>query len=106
MSTKVRIASIVLLAVSAIATAWAQNGGKEIYTAKCQSCHGAAGMADTNMGKMLKVKPVTDASVKKMNLTEMIDAVRNGMGKMQAYKGKLTDSQIKDSVEYFRTFIK
>ncbi len=106
MNTKVRIAGLVLLAVSAVAPGLAQNGGKEVYQAKCQACHGAAGMADTNMGKMLKVKPATDASVKKMNLTEMIDAVRNGMGKMQAYKGKLTDSQIKDSVEHFRTFIK
>ena len=27
-------------------------------------------------------------------------------GKMQAYKDKLTDAQIKDAVEYFRTFTK
>ena len=37
---------------------------------------------------------------------QMIDAVRNGMGKMQAYKDKLTDAQIKDSVVYFRTLMK
>jgi mono/diheme cytochrome c family protein len=36
----------------------------------------------------------------------MVDAVRNGMGKMQAYKDKLTDDQIKDAVTYFRTFLK
>jgi mono/diheme cytochrome c family protein len=41
-----------------------------------------------------------------MNEAQMIDAVHNGMGKMQAYKDKLTEAQIKDAVEYFRTFAK
>jgi len=36
----------------------------------------------------------------------MVEAVENGMGKMQPYKGKLTDAQIKDVVGYFRTFVK
>ena len=36
----------------------------------------------------------------------MIAATTNGMGKMPAFKGKLTDAQIKDSVAYFRTFAK
>ena len=54
----------------------------------------------------MKVKPATDPDVKKMNETQMIDAVRNGMGKMQPYKDKLTDAQIKDAVGYFRTFVK
>jgi len=36
----------------------------------------------------------------------MIEAVRDGMGKMQPYKGKLTDAQIKDAVTQFRTFLK
>ncbi len=36
----------------------------------------------------------------------MIGAVRDGMGKMQPYKDKLTDAQIKDVVVYFRTFLK
>jgi mono/diheme cytochrome c family protein len=41
-----------------------------------------------------------------MTETQMVDAVRDGMGKMQPYKDKLTDAQIKDAVEYFRTFTK
>ena len=36
----------------------------------------------------------------------MVEAVHNGMGKMQAYKDKLTDAQIKDVVAYFRTLSK
>jgi len=44
--------------------------------------------------------------VKKMNEAQMVDAVKNGMGKMQPYKDKLTDAQIKDVVTYFRSFMK
>jgi hypothetical protein len=53
-----------------------------------------------------EVKPVTDPDVKSMTEEKMVEAVRNGMGKMQPYKDKLTDAQIKDSVGHFRTFLK
>jgi mono/diheme cytochrome c family protein len=69
-------------------------------------CHGVAGLANSGAGKAMKVKPISDPAVKKLTEGEMIEAVRNGMGKMQAYKDKLTDAQIKDSVVYFRTFMK
>lgn len=82
------------------------ESGAEIYKAKCQMCHGATGMADSGAGKAMKVKPATDPDVKKMSEAQMIDAVRKGMGKMQPFKDKLTDTQIKDSVAYFRTLIK
>ena len=54
----------------------------------------------------MKVKPVTDADVKKMNEADMIKATENGMGKMTAFKGKLSDAEIKGAVEHFRSFIK
>ncbi len=36
----------------------------------------------------------------------MIKATENGIGKMTAFKGKLSDAEIKDAVEYFRSLIK
>jgi hypothetical protein len=36
----------------------------------------------------------------------MIEATRNGMGKMQPFKNKLTDAEINDAVAHFRSFIK
>jgi mono/diheme cytochrome c family protein len=84
----------------------AQNPGVAVYKAKCTNCHGASGMADTSMARALKVKPISDPEVKRMSLQEMIEATRNGMGKMQPYKGNLSDAEIKGSVEYFRTFLK
>lgn len=103
MNRNLGIALAAILAFSASA-AFAQSG--ETYKAKCQMCHGATGMADSGAGKAMKVKPATDPDVKKMTEEQMIAAVTNGMGKMQAFKGKLTDAQIKESVEFFRTFAK
>jgi cytochrome c6 len=106
MKSQLRLASLFLIAVTTIVPAVAQGSGAEVYKAKCQMCHGATGLADSGAGKAMKVKPVTDADVKKMSEAQMIEAVRNGMGKMQPYKGKLSDAEIKDSVAHFRTFIK
>jgi mono/diheme cytochrome c family protein len=98
--------ALTALTLFAGAVIFAQSSGQATYKAKCQNCHGATGMADTPVGKALKVKPVTDPSVKKFTEAQMVDATKNGMGKMQPFAGKLTDAQIKDSVDYFRTFVK
>src|ERR1700741_2623326 len=103
-----RIRSIFALAAicsMAGVVSFAQSG-EATYKAKCQMCHGATGMADSGAGKSMKVKPVTDPDVKKMSEADMIKATENGMGKMTAFKGKLSDAEIKGSVEYFRSFIK
>jgi mono/diheme cytochrome c family protein len=101
-----KLAGLILLAASTIAPALAQSAGADTYKVKCQMCHGAKGLADTPAGKSLKVKPVTDPEVQKFTEAQMVEATRNGMGKMQPYKGKLTDAQINDAVTYFRTFLK
>ena len=95
--------AVVFLAGS---VSFAQSAGEATYKAKCQMCHGEKGLADSGAGKAMKVKPATDPDVKKLSEAQMVDAVRDGMGKMQPYKDKLTDAQIKDAVAYFRTFAK
>jgi mono/diheme cytochrome c family protein len=94
---------VVLLAGS---VSFAQSSAEALYKAKCQMCHGEKGLADSPVGKSMKVKPATEPDVKKMSEAEMAEAVKNGMGKMQPYKDKLSDAQIKDVVTYFRTFAK
>lgn len=103
MKTAIGVAGCIVLAAATIAPAFGEAPGADLYKTKCQMCHGATGMADTGAGKAMKVKPVTDPGVKKATEAEMIKAVSDGMGKMQPYKGKLTDAQIKDAVTYFRT---
>ncbi|HWG21286.1 MAG TPA: cytochrome c [Terracidiphilus sp.] len=106
MSKTIRFhATLAATILMALAMGWSQSG-EATYKAKCQMCHGANGMAESGAGKAMHVKPATDPDVKKMSEALMIAAVSNGMGKMQAYKGKLTDTQIRDAVTYFRTFVK
>jgi cytochrome c6 len=101
-----RICMTFTLATSLFGAAGFAQSGADTYKAKCQMCHGASGMADTPAGKSMKVRPATDPAVKGMSEEKMIDAVTNGAGKMQPFKGKLTDDQIKEAVAYFRTFSK
>ena len=85
---------------------FAQSSGEVTYKDKCQICHGATGAADTAPAKILGVKPVTDPSVMKMDFAEMLGIARNGRNKMQAFKDKLTDAEIRGAVNYFRTFMR
>ena len=104
-SIRSQVAVAVVLSLAS-AVGFAQSSGETLYKAKCQMCHGATGLADGAAGKAMKVKPATDPDVKKLTEDQMITAVKNGMGKMQPYKDKLSDAQIKDAVAYFRTFAK
>jgi len=107
MSKLVRnVGTAMLVFLIAGSVSFAQSSAEALYKAKCQMCHGEKGLADSGAGKSMKVKPVTDPDVQKMNEAQMVDAVKNGMGKMQPYKDKLTDAQIKDVVTYFRSFAK
>jgi len=104
MKIRTGMALVGMMAALNVTTAFAQ--GADTYKAKCQMCHGATGMAESPAGKAMKVKPITDPDVKKLTEAEMIKATSNGMGKMQPFKDKLTEAQIKDAVVYFRTFLK
>jgi mono/diheme cytochrome c family protein len=106
MKTKVGIAVAAALALTTAISTPAQSSGADVYKAKCQSCHGVKGMAETPLGKALKVRPVTNAGVRKSTEAQMIEVTRNGVGKMQPFKGKLSDAEIKASVDYLRTFVK
>jgi mono/diheme cytochrome c family protein len=103
MKMRTGLALVAVMATS-LTTAFAQRA--DLYKAKCQMCHGAAGMADSPAGEAMKVKPITDPDVKKLTEAEMIKATQDGIGKMQPFKDKLTDAQIKDAVSHFRTFLK
>jgi mono/diheme cytochrome c family protein len=100
------LVTLAAVALMACAVSFAQQAGEATYKAKCQSCHGAQGMPNPGIAKAMGVKPATDASVKSISAAQMIADTANGKGKMPPFKGKLTDSEIKASVEYFRTFAK
>ena len=83
------------LAIPQIATA---QSGADTFKAKCAMCHGADG-SKTSMGS----KALNGPDVQKMSDADLTTVITNGKGKMPAYKGKLTDPQIKDVVSYIKT---
>jgi len=97
------VALATVMAATTCACAFGQSAGADVYKTKCQSCHGAQGTPNPGIAKAMGVKPAGDPSVKSISEAQMIADTTNGKGKMPAFKGKLSDAQIKDSVEYFRS---
>jgi mono/diheme cytochrome c family protein len=74
----------------------------DLYKTKCAMCHGADGKGATPMGPKIGVRDFHSPAVAKETDAEMIALTTGGKNKMPAYKGKLTDDQIKDLVKYIR----
>jgi mono/diheme cytochrome c family protein len=99
-------AALLLLAGLIAGPAFAQGPGADTYKAKCASCHGADGLAASPMAKAMKVNSFKSAEMVKASDARFIAATTDGKGKMPAYKGKLTDAQIKDVISFIRTLQK
>lgn len=54
----------------------------------------------------MKALPFKSPELMKKTDTELIAVTENGKGKMPAYKGKLSDAQIKEVIAYIRTLQK
>jgi len=92
-------ALVIILALSCGAFA---GGPPATYTKSCQSCHGADGNPSAAGAKM-GAPAFSSADVQKMSEAELVGEITNGKNKMPAYKGKLTDDQIKAIVQHVRT---
>ena len=74
------------------------------YKAKCAPCHGADGTGNTPVGKSLHVKSLASDEVQKLSDADLTTILHDGKNKMPAFKDKLTDAEIKDMVQYIRSF--
>ena len=90
--------SIALFVVNASA---ADAAAANVYKTKCQGCHGADGKASA-IGKKLGAKDFSDPDVAKMSEADLIKTTTDGKNKMPAYKGKLTEDQIKSLAKYIK----
>jgi len=85
---------------------------KENWEKHCQKCHGADGKGQTKMGRQSGVKDYTDpkvqAELKDENAVKIIKEgiVEKDKKKMDPYKDKLTDEEIKALIAYIRAFKK
>jgi mono/diheme cytochrome c family protein len=99
-----------VLAVSAVALLAAiplrGDDASATFKTKCAGCHAADGSGNSPAGKAMNTPDLRADEVQKMTDAQLIDATTNGKNKMPAYKGKLTDDQIKQLVAYIRTLAK
>src|SRR4029453_14626309 len=97
-----------LIAGLLLATAGLLNAAeaKENWTKHCAKCHGEDGKGQTRMGKQAGAKDYTDAKVqaeiKDDNAVKVIKEglTEGGKKKMDPYKEKLTDDEIKALVAH------
>jgi mono/diheme cytochrome c family protein len=101
MKRKILVFATIILASAGIgfaadaAATWSQN---------CASCHGKDGSGNTMMGKKLGVKDYTKEQ--SFSDAEAANVIKNGKGKMKAYKDKLSDADVKALVAYVRSLKK
>jgi cytochrome c6 len=106
----VRLGSAVLLLAAlglAVSAPTRAQDAAALYKAKCAVCHSDDGSGSSATGKQLGAKDLRSDDVQKQTDAQLNDSITNGMGKkMPAYKGKLTDDQIKGLVGYIRDLAK
>ena len=113
----VRVLSSVVAASFLLGTTALAEVDKKVeraWKAKCASCHGAAGKADTEKGQQMKIVDMTSAEFQAKKDDELKSAILNGVKKekggvkqeMDAFKGDLTPEQVDAIVAYIRTFKK
>jgi mono/diheme cytochrome c family protein len=99
-----------LLLSLSLATAAHADEAVELWTAKCKSCHGSDGKAQTPMGKKESIvdmsQPAWQKAESDADIREYIVEGSPRNKKMKPYKDKLTPEQIDSLVAYIRTLKK
>ena len=77
---------------------------KELYQKHCASCHGADGKGVEKIAKMLKttIKDVTKITLTPELSKEWMKTIKDGKGKMLAYKTKLKEAEIDSVFNYMK----
>ena len=94
---KLIISVIVAIVFASSGAAFAADA-RALWAHHCASCHGKDGSGNTAMGKKLGVKDYTKEQ--SFSDAEAANVIKNGKGKMKAYKGKLSDADVKALVAY------
>jgi mono/diheme cytochrome c family protein len=103
----VKILRVAALTCLFAASAWADDDIPAVWKAKCASCHGEDGKAQTKTGKKEKIDDMTVAEWQSEWTDEKIKKVINEGAKdtkMKAFNKKLTPEQIDGLVKHIRSF--
>jgi mono/diheme cytochrome c family protein len=80
--------------------------GKSIYMDKCVNCHGEKGDGEGSEADMYDVKPAdfADPSVARETDGELFWKVTSGRKPMPSFKGKLSEEERWQAIDFIRTF--
>ena len=92
--------AVVCMVPSMVFAAGDAAKGKDVYTAKCKSCHGPDGVPAPAMAKAMGVKAMKDVQGK--TDAEMKKAVTDGVGKMKPVAG-VAGADLDNVIAYVRT---
>ena len=98
------VISVIVALVFASSGAAFGADGAALWAQNCASCHGKDGSGNTTMGKKLGLKDYTKSQ--SFSDAEAANVIKNGKGKMKAYKDKLSDADVKALVAYVRSLKK
>jgi mono/diheme cytochrome c family protein len=103
----VALASLLTILPAGFAVAADAAAGKAVYDKSCKSCHGAAGVANPAVAKMMKVeiKDLNAADVQAMSAADMKKIIAEGKGKMKPVKS-VAGKDIDNVVSYVRSLKK
>ncbi len=98
------VASLVVLLSAAYTRA---DGAAAIYEKKCATCHGKDGKGHTRMGEKLGIKELAVLPAGSTTTAADVEkVVRDGKGKMPAFKDKLSDDEIKALAAFVKAGLK
>ena len=91
-------ALLIVFVISASARAGDMQKGREVYETHCVVCHGMGGYA-------VDMTIPSFANGDRMFLMdqEMLQSIRSGKNLMPAFRGLLSDQEIRDVITYLRT---
>ncbi len=76
--------------------------GKDVYAAKCKTCHGADGTPNAGMAKAMGIKPMSDKAIQAKSDAELKKEVSEGFGKMKPIAG-LAGADLDNVIAFVRT---
>ena len=96
---------LLLVTLCAMALAWSppgaandRNNGRVIYEMHCVGCHGEGGRSVDPT-----VPSFANGDALFMMDSELLDRIRQGNQTMPAFRGLLSDQEIRDVISYLRT---
>jgi len=100
-----RILMLLSVVLAVLAVAWPAPGvaadrknGRTLYEIHCQGCHGEGGYSFDPT-----VPSFANGDGLFMMDSDLVDRIRNGNQTMPAFRGLLSDQEIRDVISYLRT---